>query len=165
MKDFIEKDQKIKVKKFHTLLGLNHIGQSGKEAILESYGVESSNDLSGDELTEICQTLTLQANPKLAEQDKWRKRVIASISGYHQLTGEPLFQKDYKLCDKQEIERRKKYAKGTAEKAAGNKEFNEIPIGELQVLYNHFLKAQKYVKSAHSFVNADLIRTININLN
>ena len=128
---FEEKQQKQLLKKFHTLLGQCGIGQDGKEAILVSYGVKSSKDLSAKDLLDICNKLAIQANPKLAEQDRWRKRVIKSIFAYYEASG--------RQVDMQ-------YVKATACRASGYQSFNDIPVGRLDNLYNLFRDKVKDAK-------------------
>ena len=160
---FIEKEQKQQLKKFHTLLGKVGGGQDRKEAILQSYGVVSSKDLSVNELLEICDMLTMDANPKLKELDTWRKRVIASISAYHKTTEVDIFQKSDEECTAFERDQRIRYAKGTAKNASGGKDFNEIPLEQLREIYNNFLKKRKYAEIVGRMVDDKLLKNINLN--
>jgi hypothetical protein len=79
---FEEKQIKGLIKKFHTLLGRTGGGTEAKEAILSAYGVASSRDLSAAQLIEICNSLDRLLNPQLAELDKHRKRLMASIGAW-----------------------------------------------------------------------------------
>jgi hypothetical protein len=125
---FIEKQQKALLKKFYTLLGKIGAGTQGKEAILHSYGVESSRDLSVHDLMDICDKLTMQADPKLKELDVWRKRVMAAIGGWLRATGG---------------EENAAYIKSVACRAARRERFNDIPPAELRNVYNEFLNKRK----------------------
>ncbi len=64
------------------------------------------------------------------DKDIWRKRVIASIFGFMKKMDKPT-----------DIDK----VKGIATRAAGDKydDFNKIPKGRLQALYNYFRNAQR----------------------
>jgi hypothetical protein len=145
---FMEKQQKQLIKKFHVLLGKAGIGREGKEAILSSYGVESSLDLTAKDLMDICDKLAMQANPKLAEADRWRKRVIRAIFAY---------------CEAAGREADMDYVKAIACRATGYRTFNEIPVARLNNLYNTFKDKVKDIKSVSSIVNSDLLNNVNLN--
>lgn len=127
---FKDKTKNALLKKFHTLLGRTGIGSDGKEAILYGYGVESSRDLTAEQLIEICNSLDMQLNPELAELDKARKRVFGAIGGWLQAmniapsnssTGGGMI-------------------KAIACRAAGRERFNDIPLEQLRSLYSAFKK-------------------------
>ena len=125
---FENKQRNALIKKFHTLLGLTGAGNDGKEAILASYRIESSRDLTVAQLVEICNTLDMQLNPKLAELDKARKRLIASVGGWLRLIG---------------YEQNTAKNKAIATRAAKRKNFNDIPLEQLRSLYATFNKKQR----------------------
>lgn len=127
----MEQQQKNLLKKFHTLLGKARIDEDGKEAILSGYGVSSSKDLTAYELLEVCNKLEKMADPELAEQDRWRKRLIASIFEYRKAMGA--------AATMQEV-------KAIACRAAEVKDFNKITIDRLRSLYNAFNKQTKDLK-------------------
>lgn len=145
---FMDKQQKQLLKKFYTLLGKTKVGTEGKDAILQSYGVESSKDLSAHDLMDICNKLTLQADPQLAKLDKLRKRLIRSIFAYYETIG--------KTVDMS-------YVKATACHASGFKNFNQIPPARLRNLYNEFNNKVKDIKAVASIANDDLLNNINLN--
>ncbi|MDR2148885.1 MAG: hypothetical protein LBE91_20790 [Tannerella sp.] len=145
---FMDQEQKKLKKKFHTLLGKCGIGQDGKEAILESYGVQSSRELSAKELLDICDKLTLQAYPELARQDKLRKRVIAVIFKYYDALG--------RAVDMD-------YVKGTACRAAGHERFNDIPGERLNNLYYAFRDKIKDIRAVGRITVEDLPEYIGLN--
>lgn len=143
----MEKEQKRLLKKFHTLLHKTG-GHEAKEAILQSYGVESSTDLSAKDLLDICNKLSIQADPKLAELDTWRKRVIAVIFSYCKVIGRPSDMN---------------YVKAVACRASGFDSFNKIPVARLNNLYNAFKDKIKDIKKVGSIANDDLLSNINLN--
>ena len=122
---FEEKQKNGLIKKFHTLLGRLGVDNDGKEAILWSYGVGSSRDLSAAQLIEVCNALDMQLNPSLVEMDKLRKRLMAAIGGW------------LKSIDK---EQSVELIKGIACRAAGYEHFNRIPRHRLISLYFAFKK-------------------------
>lgn len=69
------------LKKFHTLCSVLGIDADGKRAIVESWGVSSSRDLTQHQLIDICGKLSAQVDQKqgTARLDKLRKQVIAAI--------------------------------------------------------------------------------------
>ena len=141
---FMEKEQKQLLKKFHSLLVKSGAGPEYKEAILESYGVESSRDLSASDLLDICNKLSLLSDPALAEPDRWRKRVMASIGGWLRSTGG---------------EENATYIKSVACRAAEKERFNDIPVGMLRNLYYEFKNKQK----VHEAVNViDAKRSLSV---
>ncbi len=111
------------------MLGKAGIGRDGKEAILSSYGVVSSKELSAYELLEICNELDKQSNPKAQELDKWRKRVIASIGGWLKLVQSGNY-------DINKI-------KAVACRSAQAESFNKIPLERLRNIYYAFKNKQK----------------------
>lgn len=111
------------VKQYHTLCTRLGKTKNDKIAILDSYGVESSKDLSINELYEVCRILEKELNPNVAELDKWRKRVLGVIGAY---------QRDVNKPDDLD------YIKGMACRAAGSKRFNQIPKSRLIGIYNEF---------------------------
>lgn len=129
----MDQEQKRLLKKFHTLLAKAGVDAAGKEAILSGYGVESSKELTAYELLEACNKLDKMSNPKAAEVDSWRKRVIASIFGYFNALG---LQSDMNRV------------KGTAARAASAETFNDIPLEQLRAVYSAFTKKAKTIKNS-----------------
>lgn len=129
----MEQEQKRLLKKFHTLLAKAGVDAAGKEAILSGYGVDSSKELTAYELLEVCNKLDKMSNPKAAELDKWRKRVIASIFSYFNALG---------------VQSDMNRVKGTAARAARVETFNDIPLETLRALYAAFTKKAKAVQNA-----------------
>jgi hypothetical protein len=128
MQTLLDTEQKRLIKKFHTLLGKAGVGIEGKEAILSGYGVESSKDLTVPELIEICNAIDMQMNPGLAELDKYRKRLIASIGGWLRAMGRT---ENIRII------------KAVACRASKRDSFNDIPLEQLRSLYNAFNKKKK----------------------
>ena len=128
MQTFSETQQKKFLKKFHTLCGKQGIDNEGKKDIIAQYGAGSSRDLSARQLLDICDKLEMSVDPKFAEQDKYRKRLIASIGAWLRAMG--------KVDNIQVI-------KAIACRASGVDSFNKIPIEKLRSLYSAFNKKRK----------------------
>lgn len=111
------------IRKFHTLCSAAGIGEMGKRAMLESYGVESSRELSDKELMELCAAIERTTSRQYADLDRWRKRLIASIYGWMQMQN--------KYADINIV-------KGVACRAAQKSRFNDIPMERLRSLYYAF---------------------------
>lgn len=125
----LDKQQRRLIKKFHTLLGKAGVDAAGKEAILSGYGVSSTRELNAYELLEACNALDKLSNPKAAELDAERKRVLASIGGYLKMIG----------AGGNDIEKIKRIACRASECEV----FNKIPIEKLRALYHTFKNKQK----------------------
>ena len=161
MQTFMECEQKKLLKKFHTLLGKFEDGVERKAGILWRLGVESAKELSIEQLVDECDALVKCLNPNLAELEKARERVIAAVSYYHEVMGDvELFEKRYAACSYAEKARRRRYAMGTAEHAAGKIEFNRIPLEQLRSLYGKFTKGAKVVMNADNIMRGDYLRSV-----
>ena len=136
MATITEQSQKWLLKKYHSLCFRLNMSADDKLALLAGYGVESSVDLSNEELTQICDRLNAALNPESAKTDRLRKRVIAAIGGWLRLTG----------AGKEDIG----YIKGIACQATGVDRFNRIPYERLRNLYNMFLKKQRDAKAVNA---------------
>ena len=146
-KSIIEKQEKQLRAKLHVLRG--KLGMSDDEyrcMLSGNFGVTSSVDLSAHQLIDLVNTLEKQAEPELAEMDKWRKRVIASISGY---------------LDSQGIERNIDKVKAIACRASGCSRFNAIPKQNLISVYYTFKNKQKVAKNVE---NIDLAGDMAMNM-
>jgi hypothetical protein len=141
MKTTCEQQQSWLLKRFHTLCTKIGIKPEEKYAIIGGFGVESSRDLTVEQLQKACDALDKRMNPQLAELDKWRKRVLASISGYLAITSQ-----------EKSIAR----VKAIACRATDKHEFNEIPKDRLINVYYSFLKKQQDFKRVSGMVTQDL---------
>jgi hypothetical protein len=141
MKTTCEQQQSWLLKRFHTLCTKTGINPDEKAAIIAGFGVGSSRDLTLEQLQMACDALDKRINPELAQLDKWRKRVIASINGYLAITSQ----------DKS-IAR----IKAIACRATDKHDFNEIPKDRLINVYYSFLKKQQDFKRVSGIVTQDL---------
>jgi len=129
----LDKEQLRYIKRFKTLLNEGQIDRNAELAMLSGYGVDSCKDMSAYELLELCNKLQLQINPDLAKMDKLRKRVIASINGWLELTGRPGMNLEY--------------IKTISCRAAEANEFNRINESGLNSILAEFNRKQKIVKN------------------
>jgi len=117
------------LRRFHTLCTLNHLTAEDKQAIVHSYGVESSADIDTHALIDICAELSRKVEGgNSAEMDKLRKRAMAAIGGY---------------LKKANLESSAAIIKGIACRSTGYAAFNKIPAERLRNLYNTFRNKQK----------------------
>lgn len=129
MMTLMEKQQRLLLKKFHTLCGKAGVNADEKRAMVESYGHDSSKELTVSELVNLCNALDVSMRPDLVQLDKYRKRLIASIFAWCEAMGEKPTMN---------------YVKAIACQAAEtDKGFNSIPLGKLQSLYSAFNKKTK----------------------
>lgn len=124
-------------RQYHTLASKLKLTDNDKQAVLSSFGAASSKDLSEECLQELCRLLKQRLNDGL---DLWRKRVIASIYGYLQLTGR-----------KGSLQ----YVKAIACRSSDYDDFNSIPQQKLINLYYTFLDKQKVLKQTGALMDAD----------
>lgn len=124
------------------MLGLD---DEAKRAILTSWGVESSRDLSQHQLIDICAKLSEQVDEKqgTARLDKLRKQVIAAIGGWLRQTGQP--ENVAKI-------------KGIAERASGYSDFNKIPRERLRNLIATFNNKVKDARAVDALTDALLMQ-------
>lgn len=113
------------LKKFHTLCTVLGLDDEAKRAMLASWGVESSRDLSQHQLIDICAKLSEQVDHTqgTARLDKLRKQLIASIGRWLRETGQA-----------EGISK----IKGIAMRASGYDDFNKIPRERLRNLIATF---------------------------
>ena len=106
-------------------------------AMLNGFGVESSKQLSIDELIKAIELLQTR-NPN---DDKWRKRCIAAIGAYLRVTNR-----------KENTD----LIKGIACKASGYANFNKIPTSRLRDIYYEFTRKAKLTANITKMVNNDI---------
>lgn len=136
MASITQQNQKWLLKKFHSLCFRLGMSADEKLALLSGYGVESSKDLSNENLTKICEALNDILNPEDARRDKMRKRVIAAIGGWLRLIG-----KGHESMS---------YIKNVACRAAKVENFNQISLDRLTTIYNMFLRKQWDAKNINA---------------
>lgn len=128
------------IKKFHVLLGQQGLGIEAKEGILAGYGVEHTNELTLQQLQEVCSTLEgnrrmdAKMENKRIDMDKWRKRAIAAAFGLAEELGYAITMDG---------------AKAMILRATGNEyaSFNKIPQTRLQAIYYGFRRNVKDMNS------------------
>ena len=116
------------LKKFHTLCGVCGMTQDEKRALVSSYGVESSADISTHDLIDICATLSEQADVHERSMNMLRRRTMAAIGGYLRLVGR---------------EENAAVIIAIACRATGYADFNKIPEERLRNIYSAFVNKQK----------------------
>ena len=138
----MDKQQKVMLKKFHTMCGKAGIDNIGKRAMVNSCGVDSSRDLSVHDLISLCDSIDKMMNKEAAEQDKWRKRVIGVLFSWYKALGKP--------TDNMNI------VKAVACRAAEVKHFNDIPLERLRSIYYAFSKKIKDLNFAEELTADEL---------
>jgi len=127
------------IKLHHTLASRLGMNEENRRAMLAGWGVNSSRDMTIDQLQQVCKAMKAELNDK---SDKWRKRVMASIFGYMKMTGRDV---------------NSDYVKHIACRSAGNYgSFNQIPPGKLQTVYYAFQDKQKVLKRTGELMSDDL---------
>lgn len=121
------------LKKFHTLCGVCGMTQDEKRALVNSYGVESSADISTHDLIDICAALSEQADAHEKSMNTLRRRTMAAIGGYLRLVGR---------------EQNAAVIIAIACRATGYTDFNKIPEERLRNVYSAFVNKQKDFKAS-----------------
>lgn len=146
---FMDKQANALIKKLHILTGKAGMNDEAYRAFLwDNYKVNSSKELNVYELTEACGKLDKLADPKLAEIDVWRKRVLASVLSYLRAMG---------------MEEDMNKAKGIAARAAGAEYFNAIKSDQLRTIYSAFNKKTKDVESVEAVTREMVNKLKNLN--
>jgi hypothetical protein len=154
--NFRGKQKKELIKMYHTRTGALGLGDELKREMLwRNFKVQSSRDLTVEQLVELCSRLydegnipNVVCNDDYKELDKWRKRVMAAIGGYllatHRQGGSDII-------------------KAIACRAAEYKRFNDIPLSKLRAVYGEFVRQTKALKSARNVVVEDLQELASLN--
>ena len=147
---FMDKQANALIKKLHTLTGKAGMNDEAYRAFLyDNYKVNSSKELNAYELLEACNALDKMSNPKAAEIDQQRKRVIASIGGYLRTIG----------AGGNDIEKIKRIAC----RASECEYFNQIPMEKLRSVYYTFKNKQKVAAKADEVVSEVLAELKSLN--
>lgn len=127
----MDKVQRDLIRKYHAVAHEAGLGEAEKRAILDSYGVTSSRDLSQHQLIDVIASISSRMDE---HRDKLRKRLIASIGRYLRTIG---YNENIITI------------KSVAEQAAGCP-FNKIPperLGSLIFAFNHKVKDIEMVET------------------
>lgn len=133
----MEKLHNAMIRRYHTLCGMLRLSDEERMAMLSGYGVTSSKDMDTHDLLDLCGRLSKEIDRSSGHQemDRWRKKVIASVSHYLNLTG------DYNNMD---------IVKGIACRISGKSNFNDIPKERLRNIYYTFRNKAKDYETINS---------------
>jgi len=131
------------IRKLHVLRGAAGMTQEEYEALLSSYGVESSKELEEWQLEKLVEFLDTQTNNERRDLDVQRKRLLAAVCAFCEDT----VGKWEVMGDKARIW----YAKGVACRAAGKEacdnkgrdNFNRLSLERLKSLTYAFQKRKR----------------------
>jgi hypothetical protein len=131
------------IRKLHVLRGAAGMTQEEYEALLSSYGVESSKELEEWQLEKLVEFLDTQTNNERRDLDVQRKRLLAAVCAFCEDT----VGKWEEMGDKARIW----YAKGVACRAAGKEacdnkgrdNFNRMSLERLKSLTYAFQKRKR----------------------
>lgn len=131
------------IRKLHVLRGAAGMTQEEYEALLSSYGVESSKELEEWQLEKLVEFLDTQTNNERRDLDVQRKRLLAAVCAFCEDT----VGKWEEMGDKARIW----YAKGVACRAAGKEacdnkgrdNFNRLSLERLKSLTYAFQKRKR----------------------
>lgn len=114
------------LRKYHTVCRDLGITDAEKEAMKESFGVDSSRNLTEPQLSFLIDKLLSGQDYEKTQksvQDTWRKRVMASVGAW------------LRLMNKEESP---DIIKAIVCRAAGYTNFNKIPVARLRSIYYEF---------------------------
>lgn len=128
------------IRKLHVLRGAVGMTQDEYEALLGSYGVESSKELEEWQLVKLCEFLSKQTDSERRDLDVQRKRLLAAVCAFCEDT--------VPRWEKMDARWRIEYAKGVACRAAGSedwpeKAFNRMTGERLRSLTYAFQKRKR----------------------
>lgn len=156
MKTVSDELQKALRRKYHTLASKAGMSEEEKTAILLSYGVGSSRDLSVQELMDVCSRLEMDLYPQLAALDKERKRVLASVGGWYDVRQGKVNRSDAAACKERLCK-----IKATACRQTGYEHFNDIPLERLRNVYSLFAKKQKDFRRGEEIISEEMKGMLN----
>lgn len=131
MKTTITAYKKALIRKYHTICRDLGITEQEKVAIKESFGVNSSRNLSETQLSQLINNLingTDQTKTKKSKEDLWRKRTMAAVGAW------------LRMMNKTEGA---DIVKAIICRASGHENFNRIPISKLRSVYYEFVQKSK----------------------
>lgn len=131
------------IKKLHVLRGAVGMTQEEYEALIGSYGVESSKELEEWQLERLVEFLDTQTNNERRDLDVQRKRLLAAVCAFCEDT--------VGYWENLDAQARIRYAKGVACRAAGKEEldgkgrytFNRLTLERLKSLTYAFQKRKR----------------------
>ena len=131
------------VRKLHVLRGAVGMTQEEYEALLGSYGVESSKELEEWQLEKLVEFLDTQTNNERRDLDVQRKRLLAAVCAFCDDT--------VSKWENLDAQARIRYAKGVACRAAGKEafdnrgrdNFNRLSLERLKSLTYAFQKRKR----------------------
>lgn len=131
------------IRRLHTLRGVAGLTQSDYEALLDSYGAESSRDLTEPQLEALCRFLAGQTGGRQSKEDEGRKRLLAAVCRFC----EGVVSGWSSMSDGERMD----YAKGVACRAAGmsrydghgRDNFNHIGLDRMRSLAYAFSKRKR----------------------
>lgn len=150
MKTTISAYKKALLRKYHTICRDLGITESEKEAIKESFGVQSSRCLSETQLISLIDRLVKgadQTKTKKSQGDLWRKRTMAAVGAWLRLMN--------KTEDADTL-------KAIICRAAMYDNFNRIPVGKLRSVYYEFVQKSKTTGTTRQVKN-DLVEYLKFN--
>lgn len=131
------------IRRLHALRSQAGLAQADYEALLDSYGVESSRDLTEGQLEALCRFLAGQTGGSHVKEDEERKRLLAAVCCFCADT----------VCDWEErsADSRLVYAKTVACRAAGmnrydghgRDNFNRMSVERMRSLTYAFQKRKR----------------------
>ena len=122
---------------FHAACGAAGMTTEDKRTLVESFGAESSTELTDAQLREAIGIVNGSS-----EGDKWRKRVMRAIGAYLAEAGRA---------------QNTTVIKAVACRAAGYASFNRIPVSRLQNLYYAFVNKAKDTAIVNDMLDAQII--------
>lgn len=131
------------IRRWHTLCKLAGLKEEDKEALLSSYGVESSKDLDTHDLLDLCGYVSKLVDNNVSRQqdDKLRKQAIAAIARWLRATNQ---------------EESLSLIKGIACRIAGYNQFNQIPRERLRNIVYTFNNKCKDLEAAGRLFSQEL---------
>ena len=146
MKTTISAYKKALLRKYHTVCRDLGITEQEKEAIKESFCVQSSRSLSENQLIDRLVKGADQTKTRKSQGDLWRKRTMAAVGAWLRMMN--------KTEDADTL-------KAIICRASGYDNFNRIPVGKLRSIYYEFVQKSKTITTTR-MVKTDLVEYLKI---
>lgn len=136
------------IKRYHVLAGQAGFDQNAKDAIMASYGAESSTELNLAELQDVVSVLEHIVMPKMNDLEKWQKWTREMVKSYG------------KACGANYTD---EYAEGIICKATGAKAYSAISKNRLIGIYNQFKKSVADARATKEIIVEDVKAMVGMN--
>lgn len=136
------------IKKYHVLIGKTGMSDDDKRTLLAQWNVESSKDMTVEQLQQLCNLLEKFTSPEDSELTKWQKWTRDMVKSYGRSVG---------------MTYTDAYAEAIICRSTGRDSFTAISKNRLIGIYNQFKKAKNDKCSIKDFIIEDAKAVASLN--